>query len=187
MNMRNKKWVLLIAVFLLLFAAGCGKEEPAANENGLSASFDPENAQEYGMRGIYLGQGIADAMQLLKPTRYEFMDAASRQSMTIDQLAKGEGTVSMGIIMLDNAQLMMKVRGGVVESIMMGGVPPEAGKQFATNRGLAMYGTVDELKKLYGNPVADGNEWIYKGSKYRALFSVLEGKVIGFRFDLVQS
>ncbi len=186
MNMRNNRWIHLVAVFLLLLTVGCAGKEPATNENGLTASFDPENAKEYGMRGIYLGQGIAEAMQVLKPTQFEFMDAETRQSMSVDQLAKGEGTVSMGIIMLDNAQLMMKVRGGVVESIMTGGVPPEAGKQFATNRGLPMYGTADELEKLYGKPAAAGNEWIYKGSKYQALFSLHEDKVIGFRFDPVQ-
>ncbi|WP_134685912.1 hypothetical protein [Brevibacillus migulae] len=186
MKRHKRIWAFCLMAVLLLLAAGCSGGESTTNENGLSASFDAENAKEYGIRGVYLGQGIAEAMQELKPTQYEFMDAETRQSMTIDQLAKGEGTVSMGMILIDKAQLMMKVRAGVVESIIMGSVPTEAGKQFATNRGFPLYGTVEELKQLYGNPTSEGNEWVYKGSKYQALFSIHEGKVIGFRFDPVQ-
>lgn len=186
--MRNCKWTALIAAILLLLVAGCGAQQPAVDENanGLSASFDPENAKEYGLKGIYLGQGIAEAIEVLKPTKYDFMDTESRQSLSVEQLAKGQGTLSMGIILVDNAQLMMKVQSGVVQSLIMGGVPADAGERFATNRGFPLYGSVEELQKLYGKPAAQGTEWIYKGSKYQAAFSVHEGKVIGYRFDLLQ-
>jgi len=177
-----KTWMLVIA---LIVAAGCAQQPPAEDGQALGSQFDPENPREYGMMGIYLGQNIAEAIELLKPDRYEFMDAVSRESLTVEQLAQGEGTVAMGMIMVDQAQLMLKVRNAAVESIIMGGVPEAVAPQYKTNRGLALYDSAARLKELYGE-AGDGEELVYKGNQYQALFRVHDGKVIGFRFDRVQ-
>lgn len=175
---------LLVAVILLI--SGCSNgSKPEPGNGQFSTAFDPENPQEYGLNGIYLGQGIKEAMDVLKPTKYDFMDAVTRESLTIDQLAAGQGSVVMGIILLDRTQLMIKVRQGVVESIILGGVPQEEASKIKTNRGLAMYESAEQVKKLYGG-APEGKELVYKGTKYQALFSVHDNKVIGFRFDPVQ-
>jgi hypothetical protein len=171
---------LLLVAVLLLHACS------TAGGNGeLSAAFDPENPREYGVRGIYLGQGIKEAMDRLKPTKYDFMDAVTRESYTVEQLASGAGTVAMGIVLVDHSQLMVKVRNGVLESIILGGVSETDAAEFTTNRGFALYESVDKLKEVYGE-APTGQEMVYKGSKYQALFSVHDNKVIGVRFDRVQ-
>ena len=156
-------------------------------EKSIAEKFDPENQQEYGMLGIYLGEGIKEAINQLKPTQYEFMDAVSRQSLTVDQLAQGEGTVSTGIVTLGQSQIMLKVRGGVVESIMTGGIPEAEGKKLKTNRGVAMYDSVDKVNQTYGEAQAKTDKEItYKGSTYQMQFAVYHDRVIGYRFDRVQ-
>lgn len=187
--MRRHTLLIGLIVALLFLVGGCnqGATPPntAATTPALAEKFDPENQQEYGMLGVYLGQGIKEAMNQLKPTRYEFMDAVSRQSMTVDQLAKGEGTVSTGMIMIGNSQIIMKVRGGLIESLMTGGISEAEGKTIRTNRGVAVYDSIDKVKQAYGESQGD-KELIYKGSKYQMLFSIVKDKVVGYRFDLVQ-
>lgn len=189
--MIKRSYVLFISLLAaaLLMIGGCTqKTEPAEGTNNtgqLSGAFDPENQKEYGLLGIYLGQGIKEAMDVLKPTKYEFMDTVSRESLTVDQLAAGRETMATGILLKDHAQLMLKVKNGMVQSILMGGVPEQEAQNYKTNRGLAVYDSVDQLKKLYGE-TAEGKEMVYKGSKYQALFSINQGKVIGYRFDPVE-
>jgi hypothetical protein len=181
-----RQWTLfMLAAVIILIIGGCTPGKPAAEKSGLSAAFDPENPLEYGMSGIYLDQGIAGAMNVLQPKQYEFMDAVSRQSLTVEQLAKGEGTVATGIVQLDHSQLLLKVRNGVITSIIMGGAPEAEGEKYRTNRGVPLYAPVEQVKEKYGD-TADGKELIYKGSKYQMLFSIHNGKVIGFRFDTIQ-
>lgn len=180
---------LIIAAWVLL--SGCNQTTTPPNVQTESPSiaekFDPENQQEYGMLGIYLGEGIKEAIEKLKPTQYEFMDAVSRESLTIDQLAKGEGSVSTGIVILGQSQIMLKVRGGVVESILTGGIPESEGKKVTTNRGVAMYDSVEKVKQVYGEPQEQGEkDLFYKGSTYQIQFSVFHDRVIGYRFDRVQ-
>lgn len=177
---------LLLALVLLLAATGCSAPaEPGGQNEPLAGAFDPENPREYGMRGAYLGQGIAEAMELLQPVRYEFMDAATRASMTVEQLANGEGSVATGILLLESAQLILRVQDGVVTSIMMAGAPEPEGHKYRTNRGLALYDPVSRVKELYGEAPGT-NELVYERNGYRATFSVHDGKVIGFRFDLTR-
>ncbi|MGC5325577.1 hypothetical protein [Brevibacillus sp. SYSU BS000544] len=174
----------LIAVCLLI--TGCTQTTTPPNPAPqITEKFDPENKLEYGMMGVYLGQGIKEAMDQLKPTQYEFMDAVSRESLTVEQLARGEGTVSTGMIMIGKAQIIMKVRNGVVESLMTGGMSEEEGKTIKTNRGVAVYDGVDKVKQAYGETQGD-KELIFKGSTYQMLFSIHNGKVLGYRFDLVK-
>lgn len=189
--MIKRSYVLFISLLTaaLLIISGCAQDKQPAqgttDSQQLSGAFDPENQKEYGMLGIFLGQGIKAAMDTLKPTKYEFMDTVTRESLTVDQLAAGKEMMATGIILLDHAQMMMKVKNGQVQSIMMGGVPEQEASKFKTNRGLAVYDSVDQLKKLYGE-TAEGREMVYKGSKYQALFSINQGKVIGYRFDPVE-
>ncbi|MEJ8544619.1 hypothetical protein [Brevibacillus borstelensis] len=170
---------LLLAVFLL---QACGSAE--SGEGGLSAAFDPENPQEYGIRGIYLGQNVKDSMDVLKPAKADFMDAVTRESYTLDQMAAGAGTVVMGLLLVDDAQLMVMVKQGVLKAIVVGGISEEKAAQFATNRGLAVYDSVQRLQELYGQ-VTSGQEVSVQGSRYKALFSIHDDKVIGFRFDAI--
>jgi hypothetical protein len=182
MKQRRRIWLMCLLVAAVLLLPACSS---AGGDGQLAETFDPENPREYGIRGIYLGQGITEAMDVLKPTRYDFMDAVTRESYTVEQLAAGAGTVAMGIILIDRTQLMVKVRNGALESIMLGGVSETDAPQFKTNRGFTLYQSVDRLKQLYGEaPI--GREMVYKGSKYQALFSIHDNKVIGFRFDPVQ-
>lgn len=171
---------------VLVLLGGCGPSATPAEDSQLklSGAFDPENAQEYGIRGIYVGQGIKEAMDQLKPSKYDFMDAISRASMTVDQLAQGEGTIATGMLVVDNAQLMLKVRNGVVESILVGGIEEANRDKFKTNRGLALYDSPEKMKQLYGEASGE-NVVTYQGSKYMMQYNVLNGKVIGFRFETV--
>jgi len=172
--------MLLLAVVLLLGAC-----TPASSGNGLPNSpFDPENPREYGVSGIYLGQGIKEAMDVLKPARYDFMDAVTRESYTVEQLAEGKGTVVMGILLINHSQMMVKVRNGVLESIILGGISKEDAPALKTNRGVAVYDSVEQVRKRYGN-AQEGKDLVYRGSKYQARFSIHNNQVIGFRFDPV--
>lgn len=176
--------VLYLAVLLVL--NGCaGEKASIEGPLQLAGSFEPDNPLEYGTRGIYLSQGVKEAIGVLKPERYEFIDAVTKETLTVDQLAAGEGNAALGIVFVDQAQLMLKVRGGVVESIIVGGVPEQNADKFKTNRGLPMYASAQQVEKLYGEAAGD-KEMIYKGSKYQALFIMHSGKVIGYRFDPVQ-
>lgn len=175
-------------IILSIMITGCTQTSTPPNTTTtpqITEKFDPENKLEYGLNGVYLGQGIQEAMNVLKPTKYEFMDAMSRESMTVEQLARGEGTVSTGMIMIGKAQIIMKVRKGAVESIMTGGLSETEGKTIKTNRDVAVYDSVDLVKQKYGETQGD-KELIYKGSTYQMLFSIHNGRVMGFRFDLVQ-
>ncbi len=181
MKIGKRYWTMLFAIVLLLGA--CSSSHSGHGQ--LGDAFDPENQLEYGVRGIYLGQGIKEAMDVLKPTKYDFMDAVTRESYTVEQLAEGKGTVAMGIILIDHSQMMIKVRNGLIDSIILGGISKEDAPQLKTNRGIAMYDTVEQVKKLYGE-APDDKQLVYKGSKYQAMFSVHNNQVIGFRFDSVQ-
>lgn len=177
---------LIIAV--LLGMTGCSQATPqqgSATVTPVSDKFDPENQKEYGMQGVYLGEGIKEAIDQLKPTQYDFMDAVSRQSMTVEQLAKGEGTISTGVVTLGKIQIIMKVQNGVIDSLMTGGIPESEGKNLKTNRGVALYDTADKVKAAYGEAQGD-KELVYKGSKYQMLYTIFNGKIIGYRFDKVQ-
>ncbi|EMT54529.1 MULTISPECIES: hypothetical protein [Brevibacillus] len=181
--MRRKYGLLAICFLLTVFLLqACGSAESA--KGGLSAAFDPENPQEYGIRGIYLGQNVKEAMDVLKPAKADFMDAVTRESYTLDQMASGAGTVVMGLLLVDDTQLIVMVKQGVLKSIAVGGVPPEKAAQFATNRGLAVYDSFQRLQELYGQ-AKPGQEVSLQGSKYKALFSIHDDKVIGFRFDTI--
>ncbi|MGO0062092.1 hypothetical protein ACTID9_19005 [Brevibacillus fluminis] len=185
--LRKSRSIFLMLLVVLAIITGCNsKAEPAKGEQGqLAASFDPENAKEYGIRGIYVGQGIKEAMDTLKPTKYDFMDVESRASLTVDQLANGEGTLVTGMLVVDNSQLMLKVRKGVVDSILVGGIVETQRDKFKTNRGLALYDTVEQAKKLYGDAQGD-SELTYKGKNQQMQFSTVNGKIVGFRFELIQ-
>ena len=186
---KNRHYAFLLVLLVLCLAVGCqsaAPEKPNASDGGatLSQTFDPENPHEYGIKGIYLGEGIKEAMELLKPEKYDFMDAATRASLTVDQLAEGKGSVATGILLVDKTQVLLKVAKGTVQSIVLGGVPEEESKSFATNRGVAVYDSVDQVKKMYGETSGE-KELIYKGSTYQITFIANEGKVIGIRFDPV--
>ncbi|GAA4715407.1 hypothetical protein [Brevibacillus fulvus] len=182
---RPPGWLaLMLAISLLL--TGCNNEPQPTDAAGspLSAEFDPENSKEYGIRGIYLGQGVKEAVATLKPAKYEFMDAETRASVSVDDLAQGKAAAAMGILVVDEAQLMLKVSEGKVTSIMVGGIPKEAAGKFQTNRGLAVYDSVDKLTELYGR-TAEGQEMVYHGKTDQAVFTVSQGQIIGFRFDRI--
>jgi hypothetical protein len=179
---RRSGWLAVWLAVVLMLQACAGAP---AGQGRLPAAFDPENPQEYGVRGIHLGQNIKEAMDVLKPTQADFMDAVTRESFTVDQLASGAGTVVTGMLLVDGTQMMIKVRGGVLESIILGGVSKEAAPQFKTNRGLAVYDSVERLKQLYGAAPGD-KDVVYQGSKYRASFSLHDNQVIGIRFDAIR-
>ncbi|MDN9012237.1 hypothetical protein [Brevibacillus laterosporus] len=185
--MRN--WKMIVGSVVLASVAaltGCqptGTASVAPTENTtLAPAFDPENAKEFGIRGAHVGEGIKEVMDAMKPEKYEFMDMISRESLTVEQLAKGEGNITTGILFADQAQVLVTVQKGVVTSIMVGGIPQEQIDKFKTNRGLSMYDTIDKVKQIYGD-VAGNKELTYKGSKYQVTFSINNGKVIGYRFD----
>jgi hypothetical protein len=182
MKIRKHFGIMLLLAVILLLGACTPTHQGDGQPDG---AFDPENPKEYGVSGIYLGQGIKEAMDVLKPTKYDFMDAVTRESYTVEQLAEGKGTVVMGMILINHSQMMVKVRNGVLESIILGGISREDAPTLKTNRGIAMYDSVEKVRQLYGQAPA-GKELIYKGSKYQALFSIHDNKVIGFRFDPVQ-
>ncbi|OAJ73733.1 hypothetical protein AYJ08_12310 [Brevibacillus sp. SKDU10] len=187
--MRNWKMNVGSAVLASVVAlTGCqptGTTSLAPTENTtLAPAFDPENAKEFGIRGAHVGEGIKEVMDALKPEKYEFMDMISRESLTVEQLAKGEGNITTGILFADQAQVLVTVQKGVVTSIMVGGIPQEQSDTFKTNRGLSMYDSIDKVKQIYGE-VAGDKELTYKGSKYQVTFSINNGKVIGYRFDMM--
>ncbi|RNB54087.1 hypothetical protein EDM57_18025 [Brevibacillus gelatini] len=175
----TKRSIFAILAWLALFAfmlAACSAQ------SGPSGAFDPENQQEYGVGGIYLGQNIKEAMDIIKPTKADFMDMVTRESYTVERMAKGEGEAVMGMLLLDRTQLLVKVRKGELISIMLSGVAKEDAARFKTLRGLAMYDSGEQLKKLYG----EGNgekEVVYEGSKYTANFGLENNQVVWFRFD----
>ncbi|HAS00900.1 MAG TPA: hypothetical protein DCR67_04060 [Brevibacillus sp.] len=187
--MRNWKMIVGSAVLASVVAlTGCqptGTTSLAPTENTtLAPAFDPENAKEFGIRGAHVGEGIKEVMDALKPEKYEFMDMISRESLTVEQLAKGEGNITTGILFADQAQILVTVQKGVVTSIMVCGIPQEQSDKFKTNRGLSMYDSIDKVKQSYGE-VAGDKELTYKGSKYQVTFSLNNGKVIGYRFDMM--
>jgi hypothetical protein len=165
--------IFLLAVWIL---------QACSSNTELTGTFNPENQKEYGIRGIYLGQNIKDAMDILQPTKADFMDMVTRESYTVDQMASGAGDAVMGMLLLDRTQLIVKVKNGLLLSIMLGGVTQENAQQFKTNRGLAMHDSVEQLKVLYGEAAGE-KELTYKGSKYMAAFGILDNKVVWVRFD----
>ncbi|MFS0558594.1 hypothetical protein [Brevibacillus sp. 179-C9.3 HS] len=164
-------WVMAVAVLVACSA-----------QSGTADPFDPENQKEYGVNGIYLGQNIKEAMDILKPTKADFMDMVTRQSYTVEQMAQGAGDAVMGMLLVDQAQMMLKVHKGEVTSIMLAGVPGEDAQKFKTYRGLAMFDSAEQLEKLYGKGKG-GQEVVYEGSKYIANFGLADNKVAWFRFD----
>ncbi|WP_431809902.1 hypothetical protein [Brevibacillus agri] len=176
MAKRNSFGILAwLALFIFMLTACSGQSEP-------SGVFDPENQREYGVGGIYLGQNIKEAMDIIKPSKADFMDMVSRESYTVDRMAKGEGEAVMGMLLLDRTQLLVKVRKGELSSIMLGGVAKEDAARFKTYRGLAMYDSGEQLKKLYGEGSGE-KEVVYEGSKYTANFGLEDNQVAWFRFD----
>ncbi|GAB1529459.1 MULTISPECIES: hypothetical protein [Brevibacillus] len=164
-------WVLTVVVLVACSA----QSEP-------TATFDPENQKEYGVNGIYLGQNVKEAMDILKPTKADFMDMVTRQSYTVEQMAQGAGDAVMGMLLVDQTQMMIKVHKGELTSIMLGGVPREDAQKFKTYRGLAMFDSARQLEKLYGKG-KDEQEVVYEGSKYIANFGLVNNQVAWFRFD----
>ncbi|WP_139489988.1 hypothetical protein [Brevibacillus dissolubilis] len=190
---RAKKSITLsILTAFTLMVSGCGPtneagpaEQPNQQQAAKSGAFDPENAQEYGLKGAYIGQGIKEAMDALKPDKYEFMDAVSRATLSIDQLAAGEGSVAMGMLMIGQSQLIVKVKAGAVQSIMTGGISPADAPNITTSRGLALYDSPSKVKELYGEPASAEKDWVYEGSKQRMTLSVHNDQVIGMKFEPV--
>lgn len=179
-------WGVLWVCLLTIFLAACQQNNPQNPQEGpeLSARFDPENQQEYGMMGVYVGQGVRDVVNGIKPDQYEFMDMITRETLTVDQMAQGVGEVVTGILKVGDAQAILKVHQGTVQSMMISGAP-EAGRSYKTNRGLALSETKDKVRELYGTPTSEGAEWVYRGSRYQMSISFVNDKVIGFRFDVL--
>lgn len=176
--MNSRKMLRIMAIFAVavMMLVAC------SSQNGTTDSFDPENQKEYGINGIYVGQNIKEAMELLKPNKADFMDMVSRESYTVDQMASGAGEAVMGMLLVNRTQVIVKVKKGVLQSIMLGGVAKEDAEVLKTNRGLAMYASSDEMKKLYGDATGE-KEVVYKGRKYMANFGIADNKVVWFRFD----
>ncbi|WP_429843851.1 hypothetical protein [Brevibacillus sp. FIR094] len=172
------KYLRMSAIWVLtvVFLAAC------STQSELTATFDPENQKEYGVNGIYLGQNIKEAMEILKPTKADFMDMVTRQSYTVEQMSQGAGDAVMGMLLVDQTQVMLKVHKGELTSIMLGGVPREDAQKFKTYRGLAMFDSAEQLEKLYGKGKGE-QEVIYEGSKYTANFGLVDNQVAWFRFD----
>lgn len=172
--MNRIRYFRMLAVFLLaaLMLAACS-----------STDFDPENQQEYGAGGVYLGQNIKEAIGVLKPAKADFMDMVSRQTYTIDQMAAGEGEAVMGMLLVDHSQLIVKVKNGLIQSIMLGAVAQEDAQKFKTIRGFGIYDSADQLQKLYGKGTGE-KEVVYQGSKYQASFGLADQKVAWMRFDM---
>ncbi|WP_232698355.1 hypothetical protein [Brevibacillus daliensis] len=161
------------------------KNEANTSDKQLGATFDPENPKEYGIRGIYIGQGIEEAMGILKPVKADFMDSITREPRTIEQMAASKGEMTMGILLIDQIPLMVQVQDGVLSSIMVGGIPEEKKQDFATNRGVTVYDKAEKLQEVYGNGEETETEISYKGSKYKVAFSLNQEEIIGYRFDIV--
>ncbi|GED70582.1 hypothetical protein BRE01_42840 [Brevibacillus reuszeri] len=176
MNSRKTYRFLAIFVAVILMLVACSAQNEGAG------SFDPENQKEYGINGIYLGQNIKEAMDLLKPSKADFMDMVTRESYTVDQMATGAGEAVMGMLLVNRTQVIVKVKKGELQSIMLGGVAKEDAEMLKTYRGLAMYDSVEKMKKLYGEATGE-KEVVYKGSKYMANFGITDNKVVWFRFD----
>lgn len=165
--------ILAVAVFMLV---ACSAQPQSAD------SFDRENQKEFGVSGIYLGQNIKEAMELLKPDKADFMDMVSRETYTVDQMAQGTGEAVMGMLLINRTQLILKVRKGELQSIMLGGVAQEDVQRLKTSRGLAMYDSAEKVKQLYGEATGE-KEVVYKGKTYTAAFGIEGDKVVWFRFD----
>lgn len=173
----TKYWrILVVLMAAAIMLLGC------SSEGKQPGSFDPENPKEYGINGMYVGQSVKEAMEACKPTKADFMDMVTRESYTVDQLAAGEGNGAMGMLLVDNTQLIVKVKDGVLQSIMLGGVAADKAQQFKTNRGLAMFSTKEQLKALYPDAAGD-NEITVKGSKSTMSFGVVDNKIVWMRFD----
>ncbi|MFD2371035.1 hypothetical protein ACFSO0_14025 [Brevibacillus sp. GCM10020057] len=170
MNDRYGKMVVMFLLALVLLSA-CS-----------SAGFDPENEKEYGVSGIYLGQNVQEAIDVLKPTRADFMDMVSRQSYTVEQMAQGAGDAVMGILQVGRTQIVVKVRRGKLQSIMLSGVPQEDAAKFKTARGLAMYDSAEQVHKLYGRGTGK-QEIVYQGSRCKASFGLEGSKVAWMKFE----
>lgn len=171
--MNCKRFFRIVATFLLaaVLLQGCS-----------SSAFDAENQKEYGINGVYLGQNIKEAMDILKPTQADFMDMVSRRTYTVDQMAAGAADAVMGMLQIDRTQLILKVKGGLLQSIMLGGVAQEDAQKFKTARGLAMYDPAEQVTKLYGQGTGD-KEIVYQGSRCKASFGIADHKVAWMRFD----
>jgi hypothetical protein len=174
-NWRQRRIVTLFLIALLVLPA-------CAAKSGLSGSFDPENQKEYGMNGTYVGQNIQEAIDILRPAKADFMDMQTREVYTVEQMASGQGKMVMGMMLVDRAQVIVMVEQGVIRSIMLAGVPEEQAEDYKTNRGLAMYDSEEQLKKLYGEAPGVG-EVVYSGSKQMASFGIVNDQVVWFRFD----
>lgn len=172
---RHWPCVMLVLIAGVMLAA-------CSSDGGLSPSFDPENQKEYGLNGMYVGQNIKEAMDILQPDKADFMDMQTRESYTVDQMAAGEGNMVMGMMLVGRTQVMVMVERGVLQSIMLAGVPEEEAEKFQTNRGLAIYSSEQKLKELYGEAAGD-KEIVYKGSKQEASFGIVNDQVVWFRFD----
>ncbi|KQL44094.1 hypothetical protein AN963_21940 [Brevibacillus choshinensis] len=171
--MNHTRYFRIVAIFLLTVIV-----LQACSSNG----FDAENKKEYGINGVYVGQNIKEAIDILGPTKADFMDMVSRQSYTVDQMSAGAGEAVMGMLLLDRTQLILKVKAGKLQSIMLGGVAQEDAQKFKTMRGLSMYDSAEQLKKLYGEGTGD-KEITYQGSHSKASFGIVDNKVAWMRFD----
>ncbi|MGG1661726.1 hypothetical protein [Brevibacillus sp. NRS-1366] len=176
MNRSISLYRMIIFAVAVMMLVACSVQPKAAG------SFDPENQKEFGVNGIYVGQNIKEAMDQVKPDKADFMDMISRESYTVDQMAKGEGEAVMGMLLINRTQLIVKVKKGELQSIMVGGVAQEDAQKLKTNRGLTMYDSTEQLKKLYGEATGE-KEVVYKGSKNMATFGIADNKVVWFRFD----
>lgn len=174
-NWRHRQIVSLFLIAVLILPACASKGE-------LGDSFDPENQKEYGINGTYVGQNIQEAIDILRPAKADFMDMQTREAYTVEQMASGQGKMVMGMMLVDRAQVIVMVEHGVIQSIMLAGVPEEQAQEFKTNRGLAMYDSEVQLKKLYGEAAGE-KEVVYKGSKQTASFGIINEQVVWFRFD----
>lgn len=165
--------IFLCAVWMLQACSSTGE---------LADTFDRDNQREYGFNGTYVGQSIKETMEILQPTRADFMDMLTRESYTVDQMAAGAGETVMGMLQIGRTQVILKVERGVVHSIMLAGVPQEEAEQFRTNRGLAMYDSREELESMYGE-ASGGEQVVYTGKGGSASFGIVNNEVVWFRFD----
>ncbi|WP_411501888.1 hypothetical protein [Brevibacillus centrosporus] len=171
--MKYTRFIQMMVMFVLavIFLQACSGNE-----------FDAENPKEYGINGVYLGQNVKEAIEILRPTKADFMDMVTRQTYTVDQMAAGEGDAVMGMLLIDRTQLILKVQKGQLQSIMLSGVPQEDAQKFKTIRGLAMYDASEKLTQLYGMGTGE-KEVIYQGKSYKASFGLANNQVAWMRFD----